>query len=98
MKWTVFEMNFDLIWTHDNKKDNFRQLLNSFWKVLNRTDFGVKEIVLYTWTLLSSLDVLWGQRIKLIQVASNSDLRKNQWNDFLFFEIVLSHCFGALEA
>ena len=44
------------------------------------------------------LDVLWGQPFKLIQVASSSDLRENQWNDPLFFEIVPSHCFGALEA
>ena len=41
------------------------------------------------------LDVLWGQLIELIQVASNSELRENQWNDLLFFEIVPSHCFGA---
>ena len=44
------------------------------------------------------LDVLWGQRIKLIQVASDSELHENQWNDLLFFEIVPSHCFGASEA
>ena len=43
------------------------------------------------------LDVLWGQPIKLIQVASTSELRKNQRNDLLFFEIVPSHCFGASE-
>ena len=43
------------------------------------------------------LDVLWGQPIKLIQVVSNSELRENQWNDLLFFEIVASHCFGASE-
>ena len=39
------------------------------------------------------LDVLWGQSIKLIQVASNSELHENQWNNLLFFEIVPSHCF-----
>ena len=44
------------------------------------------------------LDVLWGQPIKLIHVASNSELHENQWNDLLFFEIVPSHCFGASEA
>ena len=43
------------------------------------------------------IDVFWGQPIKLIQVASNSELRENQWNDLLFFEIVPSHCFGASE-
>ena len=44
------------------------------------------------------LDVLWGQLIKLIQGASNSELRENQLNDLLFFEIVPSHCFVASEA
>ena len=43
------------------------------------------------------IDILWGQRIKLIQVASDSELHENQWNDLLFFEIVPSHCFGASE-
>jgi hypothetical protein len=46
----------------------------------------------------SLVDILWGQPIKLIQVASNSELCKNPWNDLLFFEIVPSHCFGASEA
>ena len=32
------------------------------------------------------LDVLWGQPIKLIQVAFNSELRENQWNNLLVFE------------
>ena len=31
---------------------------------------------------------MWGQPIKLIQVASNAELRVNQWNDLLFFEII----------
>ena len=44
-----------------------------------------------------TIDVLWGQLIKLIQVASNSELRENQRNNLLFFEIVPSHCFGASE-
>ena len=30
----------------------------------------------------NTLDVLWGQPIKFIQVASNSDLRENQEIDF----------------
>ena len=44
------------------------------------------------------LDVLYGQPIKHIQVAFNSELLENQWNDLLFFEIVPSHCFRASEA
>ena len=43
------------------------------------------------------LDILWGQPIKLIQVASTSELRENQQNDLLFFEIVPCHFFGASE-
>ena len=36
-----------------------------------------------------------GQLIKLIQVASTSELRDNQRNDLVFFEIVPSHFCGA---
>ena len=43
------------------------------------------------------LDVLWGQPIKFIQVASTSELLENQWNVPLFFDIVPSHCFVASE-
>ena len=35
--------------------------------------------------------VLWGQPIKLIQVASNSELCENQWNVLLFlFPLIAS--------
>ena len=44
-----------------------------------------------------TLDVLWGQRIKLIQVASTSELHENQRNDLLFFEIVPCHFLGGPE-
>ena len=44
------------------------------------------------------LDVLWGQPIKLIQVAPTSELRENQRNDLLFFEIIPSHFCRASEA
>ena len=43
------------------------------------------------------VDVLWGQPIKLIEVASNLELCEIQWNNLLFFEIVPSHCLGASE-
>ena len=43
------------------------------------------------------LDVLWGQLIKLIQVAPTSELRENQRNNLLFFEIVPCHFCGASE-
>ena len=42
-------------------------------------------------------DALCGQPIKFIQVAFNSELSENQWNDLHCFEIVPSHCFGASE-
>ena len=38
-------------------------------------------------TINEGLVVLWGQWIKLIQVASNSKLRKNQRNDLLFLKL-----------
>ena len=44
-----------------------------------------KEIRILVSTYL--LDVLWGQPIKLIQVASTSELRENQRNNLLFFEL-----------
>ena len=46
---------------------------------------------------LCSIDILWGQPIKIIQVASTSELHKNQQNDLLFFEIVPGHFCEASE-
>ena len=43
------------------------------------------------------VDVLWGQPIKLVQVASTSELHENQQNYLLFFEIVPCHFCGASE-
>ena len=43
------------------------------------------------------IDVLWCQPIKLIQVASNSELYENQQNDLLFFEIVPCDSFRSTE-
>ena len=57
-----------------------------------------KRILCASWIIQYILDILWGRWIKLIQVASDSELRKNQWNDLLLFEIVPSHCFAASEA
>ena len=53
--------------------------------------FSAIVLGLLAWSIV---DVLWDQPIKLVQVASNSELRENQWNYLLFFEIVHSHCFG----
>ena len=39
------------------------------------------------------IDVLWGQPIKLIQLASNSELRENQWTTLFslkFFPLIAS--------
>ena len=69
------------------KKRSIHRNLNFFcWQLF--LDFYVTKYV---------LDVLWGQPIKLIQMASNPELRENQWNDLFFFEIVPSHCIGASE-
>ena len=43
------------------------------------------------------IDVLWGQPIKLGQVASTSELHENQRNDLIFFEIIPCHSCGASE-
>ena len=49
---------------------------------------NVSNILYYVCTLYSTyvLDVLWGQPIKLAQVASTSEFRKNQPNDVLVFK------------
>ena len=44
------------------------------------------------------LEVLWGQPIKLVQVASTSELHENQWNDLVFFEIIPFYFCRASEA
>jgi hypothetical protein len=44
------------------------------------------------------VDVLWGQPIKLVQVASTSELLENQRNDLVFFKIIPSHFCRASEA
>ena len=45
-----------------------------------------------------ALDVLWGQPIKLAQVASTSELLENQQNDLVFFKIIPSHFCRSSEA
>ena len=49
----------------------------------------------FSWLCL--VDVLWGQSIKLAQVASTSELRENQRNDLLLFEMVPCYFSGASE-
>ena len=44
------------------------------------------------------LDVLWGQPIKLAQVASTSELLENQRNHLVFIKIIPSHFCRASEA
>ena len=41
------------------------------------------------------VDVLWGQPIKLVQVASTLELLENQWKDLVFFKIIPSQKFDA---
>ena len=46
---------------------------------------------------LGTVDVVWGQPIKLVQAASTSELCENRQNNLLFFEIVPCHFCGASE-
>ena len=43
------------------------------------------------------VDILCGQPINLVQVASTSELRENQQNGLVFFEIIFSHFCSASE-
>ena len=70
---------------HRNRKERIEKNCNAFFP------FSLDP------PLESAVDVLWGQPIKLIQVASNSELLENQQNNLLFFEIVPCHCFRASE-
>ena len=56
-------------------------MFRNYWQIIFFTVFSFYSLK-DCW-----VDVLWDQPIKLIQVASNSELRENQWNDLLFFEI-----------
>ena len=51
--------------------------------------------VTHFWHLTYLVDVLWGQPIKLVQVASTSELHDNQWNDLLSIEIIPRDFCGA---
>ena len=70
---------------------------NFAWLGSNPSDAPVIHPKMLQWFLVHSsvvldqLTYLWSQRIKLIQVASTSELRENQQNDLLFFEIVPSY-------
>ena len=77
------------IWDPNAPKSDQKSSKNSI--------FDIKKLISILRVARYLLDVLWGQPIKLIQVASNSELRENQWNDLFFFEIVPCHCFGASE-
>ena len=48
------------------------------------TDHSPSIIQLFNF-IICTLDFLWGQLIKLAQVASTSELRENQQTDLLFF-------------
>ena len=56
-----------MIWVPKSDKDLFEFPLDNH------------QILCFLTYLL--LDIMWGQRIKLIQVASNSESRENQWKD-----------------
>jgi hypothetical protein len=64
------------------------------WEPLLKNPFLISLLELPSYLL----DVLWGQPIKLAQVASTSELLENQWNDLVFFKIIPSHFCRASEA
>ena len=91
---------------------NLKHFSSDRQKPLKRSTFFFCLIAIHTYIRLHSksqfqighsnltlyiVDVLWGQPIKLAQVASTSELHENQRNDILFFEIVPSHSCGASE-
>ena len=98
--WIKGEENSKGYFTLTNLSSNMILTATSCYGLIMVAIDGKSNVERIVFTQLSKylLDVLWGQLIKLIQVASNSELRENQWNDLLFVEIVPSHCFGASEA
>jgi hypothetical protein len=64
----------------------FEKKIFSFPKklqLLDQVQMTKKNPKVLDQTTTSSFFVLWGQPIKLIQVASNSKLCENQWPSFL---------------
>ena len=57
-----------------------------------------KECSYYVHMISYTVDVLWGQPIKLAQVASTTELLENQRNDLVFIKIIPSHFCRASEA
>ena len=47
----------------------------------------MKKLHLQLYVRHGIIDVLWGQAIKLIQVASTSELHENQWKDLLSLKL-----------
>ena len=70
------------------QKVNGISMLEVFLKVEVHSN-GFIGTLLDTYTYI--LDVLWGQLIKLAQVASTTELLENQQNDRVFFKIIPSH-------
>ena len=63
------------------------KLVHTEYQVNRKTQpFWVK--VVGPFSTQCSIDVLWGQLIKLIQVASTSELLENQRNNLVFFKII----------
>ena len=60
---------------------------------------AVSEVVfIFPTPCKNLLDILWGQPIKLVQVAFTSELLENQRNNLVFFKIIPSHFCRASEA
>ena len=95
-----------LAWVPEMKKDNRpTKIRPNIWVFmftwLPAQDWDRKSKVSCSFISLAalySLDVLWGQPIKLVQVPSTSELLEIQRKDLVFFKIIPSHFCRASEA
>ena len=69
---------------------------HSYWKVLpwyiaHQMEKGFQKKMNFEDRGMYLLEVLWGQRIKLAQVASTSELLENQWTKLFFYSKSFPH-------
>ena len=73
-------------------------MLKTFLNAYIHTQYIHIQYIHSTYLHTYILNVLWGQPIKLTQVASTSELLENPRNDLVFFKIIPSHFCRASEA
>ena len=54
------------------------------WYIAHQMEKGFQKKMNFEDRGMYLLEVLWGQRIKLAQVASTSELLENQWTNLFF--------------